>query len=127
MLDLPAKIRVKDGDEIHENVEMWHYYCLQEGTLGVDPNMLKTNDGKMPPVIHVDTDAPLYSDIDGRLITDKMWGIYYKPDFSFDGVQGGAAPYMWTQQMMISVLIPMVLNLRTLWSAKTLLTCGVPP
>ena len=93
MLDLPAKIRVKDGDEIHENVEMWRYYCLQEGTLGVDPNMLKTNDGKMPPVIHVDTDAPLYSDIDGRLITDKMWGIYYKPDFSFDGVQGGAAPY----------------------------------
>jgi len=72
---------------------MWRYYCLQEGTLGVDPNMLKTNDGKMPPVIHVDTDAPLYSDIDGRLITDKMWGIYYKPDFSFDGVQGGAAPY----------------------------------
>jgi hypothetical protein len=93
MLDLPAKIRVKDGDKIHENVEMWRYYCLQEGTLGVDPNMLKTNDGKMPPVIHVDTDAPLYSDIDGRLITDKMWGIYYKPDFSFDGVQGGAAPY----------------------------------
>ena len=74
MLDLPAKIRVKDGDKIHENVEMWRYYCLQEGTLGVDPNMLKTNDGKMPPVIHVDTDAPLYSDIDGRLITDKMWG-----------------------------------------------------
>ena len=93
MLDLPAKIRVKDGDEIHENVEMWRYYCLQEGTLGVDPNMLKTNDGKMPPVIHVDTDAPLYSDIDGRLITDKMWGIYYKPDFSFNGVQGGSAPY----------------------------------
>jgi glycine/D-amino acid oxidase-like deaminating enzyme len=93
MLDLPSKIRVKDGDEVHENVEMWRYYCLQEGTLGVDPNMLKTNDGNSPPVIHVDTDAPLYSDIDGRLITDKMWGIYYKPDFSFDGVQGGAAPY----------------------------------
>ena len=93
MLGLPAKIRVRDGDEIHENVEMWRYYCLQEGTLGVDPNMLKTNDGNLPPVIHVDTDAPLHSDVDGRLITDKMWGIYYKPDFSFDGVQGGAAPY----------------------------------
>ena len=93
MLDLPSKIKVKDGDKIHENIEMWRYYCLQEGTLGVDPNMLKTNDGKMPPVIHVDSDAKLYSDIDGRLITDKMWGIYYKPDFSFDGVQGGAAPY----------------------------------
>jgi hypothetical protein len=46
----------------------------------------------MPPVIHVDTDAPLYSDRDGKLITDKMWGIYYKPDFHFGGVQGGAMP-----------------------------------
>ena len=94
MLGLPKTIKVKDGDTVHDNVEMWRYYCLQEGTLGVDPNMLKTNDGNSPPVIHVDTDAPLYSDIDGRLITDKMWGIYYKPDFSFDGVQGGAAPYI---------------------------------
>ena len=23
-----------------------------------------------------------------------MWGIYYKPDFGFGGVQGGAAPYI---------------------------------
>ena len=93
MIDLPSKINVKDGDNIHEGVQMWRYYCLQEGTLGVDPKMLKTNNGEMPPVIHLDTDSPLYSDTDGRLITDKMWGIYYKPDFSFDGVQGGAAPY----------------------------------
>ena len=42
--------------------------------------------------IHVDTDAPLYSDRDGRLITDKLWGLYYKPDFHFGGVQGGAMP-----------------------------------
>ena len=48
----------------------------------------------MPPVIHVDTDAPLYSDVDGSLITDRMWGIYYKPDFHFGGVQGGAAPFI---------------------------------
>jgi len=93
MLDLPRKIRIKDGDKFFENVEMWRYYCLQEGTLGVDPNMLKTNDGKMPPVVHVDSDEPLYSDTNGELITDKMWGIYYKPDFSFDGIQGGSAPY----------------------------------
>ena len=73
---------------------MWNYWCLQEGTLGVDPDMHKTNDGAMPPVIHVDTDAPLYSDVDGTLITDKLWGLYYKPDFNFGGVQGGAMPYM---------------------------------
>ena len=93
MLDLPLKINVRDGDTLLEDVQMWRYYCLQEGTLGVDPKMLTTNEGEMPPVIHVDTDAPLYSDIDGKLITDRMWGIYYKPDFSFDGIQGGAAPY----------------------------------
>ena len=48
---------------------------------------------EMPPVIHVDTDAPLYSDVDGSLITDQLWGIYYKPDFNFGGVQGGAMPF----------------------------------
>ncbi len=93
ILNLPRKIRIKDGEKYFEDVEMWRYYCLQEGTLGVDPNMLKTNEGKMPPVVHVDSDVPLYSDTNGNLITDKMWGIYYKPDFSFDGIQGGSAPY----------------------------------
>ena len=72
---------------------MWRYWCLEEGTLGVDPELQKTNDGKMPPVIHVDTDAPLRSDVDGSLITEEMWGIYYKPDFNFGGLQGGAMPY----------------------------------
>jgi methylglutamate dehydrogenase subunit A len=94
MLDLPKHISVKGRDgKMHDNVRMWKYWCLEEGTLGVDPNMHKTNDGRMPPVIHVDTDAPLYSDVDGRLLTDKLWGLYYKPDFNFGGVQGGASPY----------------------------------
>ena len=94
MLDLPKRISIKGRDgKVHDNVRMWKYWCLEEGTLGVDPNMHKTNDGKMPPVIHVDTDAPLHSDVDGRLLTDKLWGLYYKPDFNFGGVQGGASPY----------------------------------
>ncbi len=94
MLELPKAITVKGRDgRLHSDVPMWKYWCLEEGTLGVDPNMHKTNDGKFPPVIHVDTDAPLYSDLDGALITDKLWGIYYKPDFNFGGIQGGASPY----------------------------------
>jgi glycine/D-amino acid oxidase-like deaminating enzyme len=94
MLDLPDAISIKGKDgKIHENVPMWVYWSLQEGTLGVDPDYQKTNDGKMPPVIHVDTDAPLYSDVDKSLITDKLWGIYYKPDFHFGGIQGGAMPF----------------------------------
>ena len=96
MLELPSNISVRNPDSgaIATAIPMWVYWSLQEGTLGVDPRLQTTNDGKMPPVIHVDTDAPLLSDIDGSLITDKMWGIYYKPDFHFDGVQGGAAPFI---------------------------------
>jgi glycine/D-amino acid oxidase-like deaminating enzyme len=94
MLDLPLAITVMHDGKAHPNVKMWRYMCLQEGTLGVDPHLQKTNDGRMPPVIHVDTDAPLHSDTDGTLITDQLWGIYYKPDFMFNGVQGGAAPYL---------------------------------
>ncbi|MEM7224056.1 MAG: FAD-binding oxidoreductase [Pseudomonadota bacterium] len=94
MLELPKTVTIKGADgKLHENIPTWRYWCLEEGTLGVDPNLQKTNDGGAPPVIHVDTDAPLYSDVDGRLITDKMWGIYYKPDFNFAGIQGGAMPY----------------------------------
>ena len=93
MLGLPKRISIKGRDgNVHHGVPMWHYMALQEGTLGVDPDYQKTNDGRMPPVVHVDTDAPLHSDRDGKLITDKLWGLYYKPDFHFGGVQGGAMP-----------------------------------
>lgn len=94
MLGLPAEIDVKDRDgKVHENIKMWTYMCLQEGTLGVAPTFGLNNHGKMPPVIHVDTDAPLRSIEDGSLITEKMWGIYYKPDFHFRGIQGGSMPW----------------------------------
>ena len=94
MLELPMTIDIKHPatGEWAQNVPMWIFWSLQEGTLGVDPALQVTNDGAMPPVIHVDTDAPLYSDADGRCLTEDMWGIYYKPDFHFGGVQGGAAP-----------------------------------
>ena len=96
MLEMPDTISIKNPDTgiISQDIPMWVYWSLQEGTLGVDPKLQQTNDGKMPPVIHVDTDEPLYSDADGSLITDKMWGIYYKPDLNFGGIQGGAAPFI---------------------------------
>ena len=94
MLELPKTVTIKGNDgKLHRDIPMWRYWCLEEGTLGVDPSFQKTNDGKLPPVIHVDCDEPLYSDVDGSLITDEMWGIYYKPDFNFNGLQGGAMPY----------------------------------
>ena len=93
LLELPKQITVKANGKVRNDVPMWKFWCLEEGTLGVDPHMHRTNDGRFPPVLHVDTDAPLYSNRDGKLITDKLWGIYYKPDFNFGGVQGGASPY----------------------------------
>jgi glycine/D-amino acid oxidase-like deaminating enzyme len=93
MLDLPGETKVlgRDG-QVYER-PTWTYWCLQEGTLGVDPAYLLDNEGHMPPVVHVDTDAPLVDDRDGTLVTDELWGIYYKPDFNFGGVQGGAMPW----------------------------------
>ncbi len=96
MLELPESIEVRHPIDSSKSttVPMWTYWSLQEGTLGVDPKTQKTNDGGAPPVIHVDSDAPLYSDVDGSLLREDLWGIYYKPDFNFGGVQGGAAPFV---------------------------------
>jgi methylglutamate dehydrogenase subunit A len=95
MLGLPERIDVTDATgAVHPELPMWTYWALQEGTLEVDPGTFTTVSGDLPPVVHVDSDAPLYDDIDGSLITDQMWGIYFKPDFDFGGVQGGSAPYI---------------------------------
>ncbi|MBL4595792.1 MAG: FAD-binding oxidoreductase [Robiginitomaculum sp.] len=94
MLGLPETISIRGDDgKLHHDISMWKYWQLEEGVLKVDPKLFMTNDGKAPPVMHVDSDAPLYSDVDGSVITEDLWGIYYKPDFHFGGVQGGAMPY----------------------------------
>src|SRR5579872_209845 len=90
MLGLPMEIdiRTPSGDVV-PNRPMWTYWNLQEGEIAVDPTMFATADGGAPPVIHLDTDAPLRTD-DGDLVTDELWGIYFKRDRH--GVQGGASP-----------------------------------
>ena len=57
---------------MHDDVPMWTYWSLQEGTPGVEPDFQMTDAGEMPPVIHVDTDAPLISDVDGSVISDEL-------------------------------------------------------
>jgi glycine/D-amino acid oxidase-like deaminating enzyme len=90
MLELPPTIDVRTpGGEVVHDQPMWTYWNLQEGEITVDPQTFALTDGGAPPVIHLDTDAPLYAD-DGELITDELWGIYYKRDRH--GVQGGASP-----------------------------------
>lgn len=96
MLELPKTVSLKGKDgALHQDISMWTFWQLEEGVLKVDPEMFKTNDGHQPPVMHVDTDALLKSVVDGSIIEDgsKIWGLYYKPDFHFGGVQGGAMPY----------------------------------
>ncbi len=90
MLDLPRRldVRTPEGD-VHRDREMWTYWYLQEGEILVDPASYATASGAAPPVVHVDSDAPLHDD-DGRLITDETWGNYFKRDRH--GVQGGASP-----------------------------------
>lgn len=90
MLGLPEMTEVNVDGETHL-VPTFHYWALQEGTLAVDPGLQRTNDNMMPPVVHVDTDAPLYSD-DGELLLSGPWGMYYKPDANFGGIQGGLVP-----------------------------------
>jgi glycine/D-amino acid oxidase-like deaminating enzyme len=90
MLGLPNRLDVRTpAGDVHKDQPMWTYWYLQEGEIDVDPKMFVLDDGSMPPVIHVDSDAPLYDD-DGKLITDEFWGNYFHQDLH--GVQGGAAP-----------------------------------
>jgi glycine/D-amino acid oxidase-like deaminating enzyme len=90
MLGLPDRIDIRTpSGEVVRDRPMWTYWNLQEGEITVDPALFATADGGAPPVIHLDTDAPLYTD-DGELVTDELWGIYYKRDRH--GVQGGASP-----------------------------------
>src|SRR5204862_6851046 len=90
MLGLPDRIDVRtpDGDVVRDR-PMWTYWNLQEGEIAVDPTMFATADGGAPPVIHLDTDAPLRTD-EGELVSDELWGIYFKRDRP--GVQRGASP-----------------------------------
>lgn len=90
LLGLPETIDVRlPSGEVVRDRPMWTYWNLQEGEVGVDPLSFATADGGPPPVIHLDTDAPLHTD-EGRLLTDELWGIYFKRDRH--SVQGGASP-----------------------------------
>ncbi len=80
LLGLPMTIDIHTpSGDVARDQPMWTYWNLQEGEITVDPLVFDTADGGAPPVIHLDTDAPLYSDA-GDLITDELWGIYFKRD-----------------------------------------------
>ena len=86
LLELPKD--VPDPNNPERRMGLWRFLALQEGEIEVNPYIHITNDGQRPPLIHVDSDVPLYSE-DGRLVWDEPWGIYVKRDKH--SVQGGAA------------------------------------
>jgi methylglutamate dehydrogenase subunit A len=91
MLGLPNQIDIRKPDgSLVKDWDMWTYWRLQEGEISLDVNSYVTASGDYPPVIHIDSSEPLISDKTGQLITDDLWGIYFKRDRS--GVQGGAVP-----------------------------------
>jgi methylglutamate dehydrogenase subunit A len=90
LLGLPPRLDIRTpGGELARDQEMWTFWYLQEGEIDVDPSVFVTADGSLPPVVHVDSSAPLHAD-SGELVTDQQWGIYFKQDKH--SVQGGASP-----------------------------------
>ncbi len=47
MLEMPKTISIKNPETgiVTDDIPMWVYWSLQEGTLGVDPKLQVTNDG----------------------------------------------------------------------------------
>ena len=60
-----------------------------------------------------------------NLITDELWGIYYKPDIEGLGVQGGTSPYIVDKHFDKVMLILTDLSLLSFKQQKTLMICGV--
>ena len=99
MLGMPETIDVRTpSGEVVPDRPMWTYWNLQEGEVGIDPLLFATADGGPPPVIHLDTDAPLVTD-DGRTLSDELWGIYFKRDRH--SVQGGASPLVVSDDVVL--------------------------
>jgi glycine/D-amino acid oxidase-like deaminating enzyme len=48
MLGLPKKIEIRGKDQKLHETEMWKYWFLQEGVLGVKSDYLRTNENKQP-------------------------------------------------------------------------------
>jgi glycine/D-amino acid oxidase-like deaminating enzyme len=64
MLGLPDRLDVRQPDgSVVEDLPMWTYWYLQEGEVAVDPASFVTEDGRASPVLHVDSDQPLRTDV----------------------------------------------------------------
>ena len=91
LLELPKEITVKANGKVRNDVPMWKFWCLEEGTLGVDPQMHRTNYGNFPPVLHV-IPTRRSTRIATASSSPTRSGASTKPDFNFGGVEAGLRP-----------------------------------
>ena len=90
MLGLPNTLDVRTPDgTVHADQEMWTYWYLQEGEIDVDPACSRCPTARCRPCC-TSTPTRRSTTTSGALITDELWGNYFKQDLH--GVQGGAAP-----------------------------------
>ncbi|HUO73848.1 MAG TPA: FAD-binding oxidoreductase [Solirubrobacteraceae bacterium] len=74
------------------NVSLVDLVKAQEGDFVLPRVGLQAAAGREAPVVHFDADEPLYSARDGRLLTDRAWGIYFRMGRTGTGVTVGGLP-----------------------------------
>ncbi len=71
---------------------LFSFFLAREGDFVLPGVGLGARAGPEAPVVHLDSDRPLYSDRDGRLLTDEPWGIYFRMGRTGTAITGGALP-----------------------------------
>jgi len=71
---------------------LFSYVLACEGDFVLPGVGLGGRAGHEAPVVHLDSDVPLHSDRDGRLLTDEPWGIYFRMGRTGTGIAGGGLP-----------------------------------
>ena len=63
LLGLPRRLDVHaPHGRVAADQEMWTFWYLHEGEVALDPASFATGAGALPPVLHVDSHAPLHDD-----------------------------------------------------------------
>ncbi len=91
MLGLAPELEVASGGT-SEGRPLTAYWKAQEGEFQLPGVGLGGRAGREPPVVHLDQSGPLLSDLDGRVIADGAWGIYFRMGRTGTAVTGGGLP-----------------------------------
>ena len=91
MQGLDPVVAVGEGDSA-EGRPLTEYWLAREGDFVLPGVGLAGSAGRAAPVVHFDHTEPLYSDRDGKLITDQPWGIYFRMGMTGGGIVGGGLP-----------------------------------